>query len=96
MAKTYYEQMVSNLGLNPDKISEEMHTYLISVIKDAGFNPDDEMDVVAMGFEPFTCSICQKVITDEFGNNAQPVNNGKCCNQCNQTVVIPARINLIK
>ena len=39
------------------------------------------------------CSICgEETITDWIGHNAQPVNNGRCCNTCNMTVVIPARI----
>lgn len=40
------------------------------------------------------CSICGRVMIEEFGNNAQPVNNGRCCNNCNFTVVIPARMRL--
>lgn len=40
------------------------------------------------------CSICGKIIVGEFGNNAQPVNNGRCCNNCNYSIVIPARIRL--
>jgi hypothetical protein len=27
-----------------------------------------------------------------MGNNAQPVKNGRCCDVCNSTKVIPARI----
>ncbi len=38
------------------------------------------------------CSICDNKIDDKFGNNAEPVNDGRCCNDCNSTVVIPARI----
>ena len=38
------------------------------------------------------CSICKNTINDKYGNNAEPVNNGRCCNDCNSTVVIPARI----
>jgi hypothetical protein len=26
------------------------------------------------------------------GNNAQPVNDGRCCDECNMDVVIPARL----
>ena len=26
------------------------------------------------------------------GNNAQPVADGRCCNSCNSTIVIPQRI----
>ncbi len=37
------------------------------------------------------CSICGKEY-DGFGNNAEPVNDGKCCDDCNINVVIPARL----
>jgi hypothetical protein len=52
------------------------------------------------------CSICKgeiekqidsntgKVFWDQ-GNNAEPVNDGRCCGECNMTVVIPARLGLI-
>lgn len=42
------------------------------------------------------CSICEKCIPEKNGwsqgNNAQPVNNGRCCDECNARVVIPARL----
>ena len=43
------------------------------------------------------CSICFKVIGVDSngwagGHNAQPVNNGTCCESCNNTVVIKARL----
>ena len=38
-----------------------------------------------------TCSICGTKYTG-YGNNAEPVNNGKCCDTCNIKVVIPARL----
>lgn len=42
------------------------------------------------------CSICGKPIlpigTWLLGHNAAPVNSGRCCNVCNDTVVIPTRI----
>ena len=41
------------------------------------------------------CSICGTPFT-EWGNNAQPVNTGRCCNLCNDTVVIPARIRAMR
>jgi hypothetical protein len=40
---------------------------------------------------PFDCSICERNVK-EFGNNARPVKEGKCCNQCNNDTVIPVRI----
>lgn len=41
--------------------------------------------------ETSTCSICNKTYTG-YGNNAQPVNDGRCCDECNDTVVLKARI----
>ena len=37
--------------------------------------------------------ICQKRY-EEYGNNAQPVNNGDCCDKCNNEIVIPARMKM--
>jgi len=37
------------------------------------------------------CSICKKDY-DGWGNNAEPVNSGRCCDGCNWTQVIPARL----
>jgi len=43
------------------------------------------------------CSICQKDIPVKEGgwsqgNNAEPVNSGRCCDDCNMAVVVPARM----
>ena len=40
------------------------------------------------------CSICQLEYTG-YGNNAQPINDGRCCDRCNSMVVVPARLNRI-
>lgn len=40
------------------------------------------------------CSICQ-VGYEGWGNNAQPVNDGRCCDKCNSAIVIPARLMMI-
>jgi hypothetical protein len=48
--------------------------------------------------EPLACSICGEQIKPHpisgyaGGNNAEPVNNGRCCDDCNGFYVIPARI----
>ena len=42
--------------------------------------------------EKKVCSICYRVYTG-YGNNAQPVNNGYCCDDCNSKYVIPMRID---
>jgi len=38
------------------------------------------------------CSICSRRFT-EWGNNAEPVNSGICCDSCNSNVVIPTRFS---
>lgn len=40
------------------------------------------------------CSICGKEFT-EWGNNAYPINDGTCCDDCNRDIVIPARLQRI-
>src|SRR5215831_21211150 len=40
------------------------------------------------------CSICGGPIVG-FGNNAQPVNDGLCCDRCNERVVLPALLERI-
>jgi hypothetical protein len=41
--------------------------------------------------EPEICSICFKEIVG-WSNNAEPINDGRCCKVCDDTIVIPARI----
>ena len=46
---------------------------------------------------PLTCSICSCPIEVEIngwagGHNAQPLNDGRCCSECNSFYVIPARL----
>ena len=38
------------------------------------------------------CSICRKVFLMGHGHNAQPYNDGRCCDGCNFRIVIPLRI----
>jgi hypothetical protein len=40
------------------------------------------------------CSICHRPYI-EFGNNASPF-PGRCCNECNDLHVIPARIRALR
>jgi hypothetical protein len=39
------------------------------------------------------CAICGAFF-QEFGHSAEPVKHGRCCNVCNDYVVIPARLRL--
>lgn len=42
----------------------------------------------------FTCAICKKKFIG-FGNNAEPLARGRCCDECN-TLVIVERIRRLK
>lgn len=37
------------------------------------------------------CCICGEKI-DGYGNNAEPIKNGECCDKCNDEKVIPVRL----
>ena len=41
------------------------------------------------------CVLCSTTCTG-FGNNAEPVAKGKCCNICNDVKVIPFRLRLMR
>ena len=41
-----------------------------------------------------TCSICNGPIVG-FGNNAQPVNDGRCCDRCYSETVVPERVRRV-
>lgn len=40
------------------------------------------------------CSICEGDYSG-YGHSARPINDGRCCDVCNDTVVIPTRINFL-
>lgn len=41
--------------------------------------------------ETWKCCLCGRKFTG-WGNNAEPLKSGRCCNECNDTKVIPARL----
>ena len=42
--------------------------------------------------EHMVCCICNKPIDSAYGNNADPICEGECCEACNEKYVIPARM----
>lgn len=44
--------------------------------------------------ETHICSICRTGYAG-FGHNAWPVNDGRCCDICDSSVVVPSRINTL-
>jgi hypothetical protein len=41
------------------------------------------------------CVICHRAF-EEYGHNAMPVRSGRCCNVCNDAVIIPARLKRLR
>jgi hypothetical protein len=42
------------------------------------------------------CCFCGIMIDELFSNNAEPAFDGRCCDYCNDTIVIPTRIVMLK
>ena len=41
------------------------------------------------------CEICHNWTDDEFGYNAKPIFDGRCCDTCNLIYIIPIRMELM-
>lgn len=41
------------------------------------------------------CCICGKKYSS-YGNNAQPIKSGRCCDTCNIELVIPKRMKILE
>lgn len=58
---------------------------------DAIKNLDDAGAAIKEAYEHHKCVICGKDF-DGWGNNAWPIKDGICCDECNREEVIPARL----
>jgi hypothetical protein len=62
-------------------------------------DPEEHTSTATSGPKVLYCSICEKVILPEHGwtggHNAHPVNNGRCCSDCNTKVVVPMRLQML-
>ena len=56
---------------------------------------EDEAKVAIMRLngEIVDCSICSKPMLYKYSHNAYPVSDKRCCEECNNDVVIPKRMN---
>ena len=55
---------------------------------------DNIMDLTLKNEKEGVCCICGKPY-DNYGNNAKPFRDGRCCDECDTKVVIPYREYLI-
>ena len=42
------------------------------------------------------CCLCEGILDDPYGHNAEPIMNGRCCSLCNMSAVIPIRLKLLQ
>ena len=74
------------------KSSPESRKTMIETLDNLGIKLDEDESLKEDKEEnKKVCVICGKEYNG-YGNNAQPVKDGKCCDKCNQEGVIPARI----
>lgn len=83
-----------NLQKAKDVLDQFGITYNVKPFQDRFYlNMHFTPEQIAEGKE--RCVICGKEI-EGHGNNAEPVKKGKCCDKCNNSVVIPERMKAIK
>ncbi len=68
-----------------------LYASYLKLIDDADYPDEDTWEE-----ERMKCSICNQPIAIQQsgwaeGHNAEPINDGRCCDTCNATVVIPSR-----
>lgn len=61
----------------------------------ADLEKDPAVNDIKENLEKHKCVICGKDF-EGYGNNAEPCKKGLCCDKCNTSVVIPARIKAMK
>lgn len=98
----YLEELVMSNTNTMESVSKgfSFKTYMLkykgdgnkfrSDISDSEGNKSDRMDYPV-------CVFCKDMCETEYGNNPSPiVSKGKCCNNCNETIIIPARMGMIE
>lgn len=97
MAKTYLENQIWGTMAGMCGSYEEAYEaykegathYITTVLKK---DPNE----IQVQDENFTCSICGREVEGEYSHNAWPINDGRCCIECNALKVMPARIKGVR
>ena len=77
-------------GVHPDP---EGHEYICNVV----YNYIKDVLNSTIPSKKHRCCICGGPILTPYGNNPEPISNmGRCCDACNLSVVIPARMKGVK
>ena len=76
-----------------DRSSDKDKKVMTETLNNLGINLNEDLSNKSNTIDK--CVICGAPI-EGYGNNAEPVKKGKCCDKCNQEIVIPARLKNIK
>lgn len=70
--------------------------YVVNV-DDNGVVTDIIRQLKTTDHKKYVCSICGELVDSYLGlNSAFPVNTSRCCDSCNVTIVVPARLNRMR
>ena len=93
MAKTYLENQIwGTMAGVCGSYEEAYEAYKDGAIKYITERLKKDPNEIQVQDENFTCSICGRKVEGEYSHNAQPINDGRCCIECNALKVMPARL----
>jgi hypothetical protein len=101
----YIKHEENRAEINPEKVSDSTfidhyEDRITDKTKQEAFNLDFNSvnlkgEILHEDTQEDICCICGEKI-EGYGNNAEPVKSGRCCDACNIKFVIPARIEQMK
>lgn len=71
------------------------NSQITSLIRDLSRSSENKENRIINMKNP-KCCICGCECESKYGNNAQPLKEGICCDVCNMTKVIPLRFGFIQ
>ena len=82
----HYMRETRKVCTSIEEINQCIETYIADY--------SNHLETVTEAAECKICCICKKPF-DEYGNNAEPVCSGTCCDKCNMERVIPMRFKMM-
>jgi hypothetical protein len=87
----YYEAQLPSIVRSLRSIAESLDKIKETIVSDPGDEVEHIVHAKKSTKEWSNCVICNKEYVG-FGNNAEPVAQGRCCDECNRTTVIVKRL----